>query len=62
MVIEDGVLQREIIRSEDSENTRICDLELRTDGHIYIVDVEQTRKGKRKYAVCIDSHLKKLRK
>ncbi|SFK87229.1 hypothetical protein SAMN05216390_104116 [Lachnospiraceae bacterium KH1T2] len=62
MVIEDEVLRREIIRSEDAEKTRICDLELRTDGRIYLVDVEQTRKEKRKYAVCIDSHLKKLRK
>lgn len=32
MVIEDEVLQRELIRSEDAEKTRICDLELRRDG------------------------------
>ena len=54
------VLRREVVRSAEDKK-RVCDLELRSDGHIYIVDVEESKYGKRKYAVCIDELLKKLR-
>lgn len=54
------MLRREVVRSAEDKK-RVCDLELRSDGHIYIVDVEESKYGKRKYAVCIDVLLKKLR-
>ncbi len=55
------VLRREVVRSAEDKK-RVCDLELRSDGHIYVVDVEESKYGKRKYAVRIDEHLEKLRR
>lgn len=54
------MLRREVVRSAEDKK-RVCDLELRSDEHIYIVDVEESKYGKRKYTVCIDELLKKLR-
>ena len=44
------MLRREVVRSAEDKK-RVCNLELRSDGHIYIVDVEESKYGKRKYAV-----------
>lgn len=48
------------VRSEDSKNKRLCDLGFDCNGHIYIIDVENDRSGKRKYVACLDAYIREL--
>lgn len=62
-MMEERIISSVSIRSEDNDRKRLCDLGVDSNGHLYIIDVEQDRKnGKKKYVACIDSYFGELKK
>lgn len=48
------------VRSEGGNNKRLCDLGFDDKGHVYLIDVENDRNGKRKYVACLDKYFLEL--